>query len=121
PPQGHEAHLAARRNSDPLDRNGTAHGPGRRNEDRGARDHRPHHQALPAFNPRGGLHDRERGRGLSRHPGGRRHQGDPWHDPEVDFHRAAIARHSADDISTNTSYDPPWKIMSIARRDWAAV
>ncbi len=60
-------------------------------EDRGARDHRPYYQALPEFNSRGGLHDRERSRRLSRHPGGRRHQGDSRHDPEIDLHRAAIA------------------------------
>jgi acetamidase/formamidase len=90
PPQRHEAHLAARRDTHALDRDGATHGPRRRHEDRSARDHRLHHQTLPAVDPRGGLHDCERGRGLSRHAGGRRHQGHPRHDPEVDLHGAAI-------------------------------
>ena len=45
---------------------------------------------FPQPDARGGLHDRQRGGGLSRHAGRGRHQGHPRHDPEVDLYRAAV-------------------------------
>jgi hypothetical protein len=45
--QGHEDHLAARRNADPLDRNGPQPESRGGDEDGGARDHPFHHPALP--------------------------------------------------------------------------
>jgi acetamidase/formamidase len=88
--QGPQTRVAARRDAHALDRDGFASEPGRGDEDRGARDHRFHHQALPQPDARRGLHDRQRGRGLPRHPGRGRHQGHPRHDPEIDFCRAAV-------------------------------
>ena len=74
--------------ADPLDRDGPQSEPRRGDEDRGARDHRFPDRAVSQAQPPGGLHDREHRGRLSRHPGGRRDEGHPRHDPEGDLRRA---------------------------------
>ena len=49
-------------------------------------------QRFPQAHARGGLQDRERRGRLSRHPGGGRHPGHPWHDPQGDLRHAVTDR-----------------------------